>query len=701
MTAATAVLRQASARQRTGFVPVLALRPTAGIAAGLSFGVATGHLAAGVTLAVGALVVGVASLIARFKAPVIMLLLTAAVTGLSTFAGSLSAHTATWLTVLLLAGWGFAAGMVVALGQLPAVVATQAVVAYVVFGRFPLAAGAAADQGLLVAAGGLVQVVLVSTVRGRGRFRAERRATAAAYTALATAALAPDVPGSTLPAGEAIGEARAVVERSWAGPGSTAREVFRQLLGEAARIRLDLVALTTARSRLEAAGEDGLVAEVDAFRTASRAALIDLAAVMTEGGAATAADPPVPADRPLADLDVYAAWWAARAQMAAIAGQLRAVARITVPRDRRHSRGRPTPPDELRSAIRVLRSNLDPSSVTFRHAARLAVALPLAELLARTLSDRRGYWIPLTIVIVLKPDFATTTSRGIARVAGTAVGVSLASLVADGLHPTRWVLVAVVALLAYASLGTLSYNYGLYAVFNAAFVVLLIGAVDPQPLTIAVDRLVETGIGGAIAFVAFLAYPAWSGRQLGPVVATLLDAQAAYAGAVLDLLAGAGDAASADRLPSAQDEVQRLRGRARLARSNAETVLQRVDAEPASRRGDPARARAVVGAAGRMVRASHELAALEGTGPPLPALRPFRRELVAAISTLARAATTAAAPGPLPDLRAAHDRLRDTLAPTHGLDAAEDARRRVLVAGCDQLVDSTDLARDALAGTAA
>jgi uncharacterized membrane protein YccC len=691
VTAATAVLRQASARQRAGFIPVLALRPTAGVAAGLAFGVATGHVAAGVTLAVGALVVGVASLIARFKPPVIMLLLTAAATGLSTFAGSLSAHAATWLTVLLLAGWGFAAGLLVVLGQLPAVVATQAVVAYVVFGRFPLAAGAAADQGLLVAAGALVQVVLVSTFRGRGRFRAERRATAAAYAALATTALAPDEPGASLPAGEAIGEARAVVERSWAGPGSTAREVFRQLLGEAARLRLDLVALGAARTRLEAAGEDGLVAEIDAFRAAVRAALVGLAAVITEGAVATAADPPVPDDRALADLDAYAAWWAARSRMAAIAGQLRAVARITVPRDRQHTRGRPTPPQELRSAIRVLRSNLDPTSVTFRHAARLAVALPLAEILARTLTDRRGYWIPLTIVIVLKPDFATTTSRGIARVAGTAVGVSLASLVADGLHPTGWVLVAVVSLLAYASYGTLSYNYGLYAVFNAAFVVLLIGAVDPQPLTIAVDRLVETGIGGAIAFLAFLLYPAWSGQRLGPVVARLLDAQAAYAGAVLDVLAGAGDPA----------EVERLRSRARLARSNAETVLQRVDAEPASRRGDPGRARAVVGAAGRMVRASHELAALEGAGPPVPALRPFRRDLVTAITTLAQAATTAGVPGRLPDLRAAHDRLAGGTTLGAGADPADDARRRVLLAGCDQLVDSTDLARDALAGTAA
>ena len=340
----------------------------------------------------------------------------------------------------------------------------------------------------------------------------------------------------------------------------------------------------------------------------------------------------------------------------------------------------------------MLRSNLDPSSVTFRHAARLAVALPLAELLARTLTDRRGYWIPLTIVIVLKPDFATTTSRGIARVAGTAVGVSLASLVADGLHPTGWVLVVVVSLLAYASLGTLSYNYGLYAVFNAAFVVLLIGAVDPQPLTIAADRLVETGIGGAIAFVAFLLYPAWSGQQLGPAVAALLDAQAAYAGGVLDALAGVGDQDPA--------EVQRLRGRARLARSNAETLLQRVEAEPVSRRGDPDRARTVVGAAGRMVRASHELAALEGIGPPQPALRPFGRDLVAAITTLARAATTAGVPDRIPDLRAAHDRLAADLALHDGADPVEDARRRVLLTGCDRLVDSTNLARDALAGTA-
>lgn len=57
---------------------------------------------------------------------------------------------------------------------MPASVATQTVVAVVVFGRFPLPPVAAAQNGLLLAAGGLVQLALVSAPRG-GRFRAERR----------------------------------------------------------------------------------------------------------------------------------------------------------------------------------------------------------------------------------------------------------------------------------------------------------------------------------------------------------------------------------------------------------------------------------------------------------------------------------------------------------------------------------------------
>lgn len=677
------ILRRVGAAQRGGYAPLLAVRPAAGIVLGLVIGVWSGHIVAGVLLAAGAIPVGVASLVGRFRTPVLMFATTCIAEGLAAFGGSLSANV-TWAHVIVMGGIAFATGLCVALGSVPAAVATQTAVAYIVFGRFPLPFSSAAQNALLLAAGGLIQLVL-STAQGRGRFRAQRRSTGAAFGALGDLAVAQDVPGVSLPAGKALAEAVSVLDRSWAGPGSTAGEAFRELHLEAARLRVELMALSAARTRLGELGANDLVAEVDTFRRRASELLAGVAVAVTAGTAIPAAALDVPTDRGVEDGAVYVAWWFARGRMAAVAGQVRAVTRMTVPHDRHHSRGRPSPPRELRAALGVLRANLDPMSSTFRHATRLAVAVPVAAVLAHLIDADRGYWVPLTALLVLKPDFATTSSRGVARIAGTAVGVGFASVIAAQLHPHGWDLVLLVGALAYAALSVLLANYGVFSIFMAATVVFLISVPDPQGTHVALERLLDTGAGGILAFIAFLAWPAWQGAQLAPLVSKLLTSQADYVGRVLDAIA----------IPSAADTtlLRRDASRALLARSNLETALQRADAEPASRRGDPAATRAVVVAAARIARAAHALAALITPGAAaLPALRSFRRELVTALESLA-----ADPAGAIPDLRAAHGRLTDALTPPTGA-RAQDTRRSFVLTDTDQLVDSVDLARDVLGG---
>ncbi|HEY5334624.1 MAG TPA: FUSC family protein [Mycobacteriales bacterium] len=681
-TATVDVLRRAVSAERTGYVPLLALRPAAGIALGLVIGVSSGHVVAGVLLAAGAIPVGVASLVGRVRTPVLMFATTCVAEGLAAFGGSLTANI-TWVHVIVMAGFAFAAGLCVVLGAVPAAVATQTAVAYVVFGRFPLPLPSAAQNALLLAGGGVIQLVLVSSARGRGRFRAERSSTASAFRALADLAVAVDNAGVSLPAAEALAEAAATLNRSWAGPGSTGREAFRGLHLEAERLRVDLLSLTSARMRLAGLGRGDLVAYVDAFRRRVSVQLSAVADAVATGGRMPLADLDVPADRDVAGGDTYVAWWFARGRMAAVAGQVRAAARMAVPHNQRHTRGRPAPPQELRAAVGMLRANLDPGSSTFRHATRLAVAVPVAALLSHLIDADRGYWVALTALLVLKPDFATTSSRGVARIGGTAVGVGLASLLAAQLHPRGWDLVLLVSVLAYAALSVLLANYAVFSAFMAATVVFLISVPDPQGTHVALERLIDTGAGGSLAFVAFLLWPAWQGTRLAPLLSNLLGTQAAYVGRALDGLA----------IPDGVDvaALRRDADRARVARSNVETALQRVDAEPASRRGDPATARAVLSAATRIVRSAHELAALVSPSVvALPALRPFRRDLVTALETLADDPAR-----PIPDLRAAHDRLANALAPTTG-EAAEDARRSFVLGDTDQLVDSVDAARDVL-----
>lgn len=96
---------------------------------------------------------------------------------------------------------------------------------------------------------------------------------------------------------------------------------------------------------------------------------------------------------------------------------------------------------------------------------------------------------------------------------------------------------------------------------------------DLPALATVSDRVVDTLLGGGIALAAYLAWPTWESRLVGPQLSRLLEAQCRYAAAVLQVVA---DAASDERRSIAE-----LRTAARLESSNAEASVERVRSEPA------------------------------------------------------------------------------------------------------------------------
>ncbi len=111
---------------------------------------------------------------------------------------------------------------------------------------------------------------------------------------------------------------------------------------------------------------------------------------------------------------------------------------------------RPGPPLRLANNLATLRANLTLNSAAFRHAIRLAVSLTIGESFGRMLDWRRSYWLPMTIAIVLKPDFTSTFSRGVLRLAGTLAGLALATALFYFLSPSLLAQVAFIAIFTYA-----------------------------------------------------------------------------------------------------------------------------------------------------------------------------------------------------------------------------------------------------------
>jgi uncharacterized membrane protein YccC len=227
----------------------------------------------------------------------------------------------------------------------------------------------------------------------------------------------------------------------------------------------------------------------------------------------------------------------------------------------------------------LVRANLTLRSVAFRHGIRLAAALAVGVVIYRLTGLGHGYWVPLTVVFVLKPDYGSTFLRGLQRYAGTIAGVGLATLIAVLLSPGHWGSTVLVFLFGWATYALFYANYALFTASISSFIVFFSTFGGAPTYSIAVERTIDTLIGGALALTAFLVWPTWEGtRRVGANVAAVVDAQRRFLATVLTPVVRPN---GYDR-----DELVKARTAYRVARSNAHVSMQRALGDPARGRGD-------------------------------------------------------------------------------------------------------------------
>ncbi|HWC86680.1 MAG TPA: FUSC family protein [Solirubrobacteraceae bacterium] len=670
---------------------VIAALPVVGV---LAAGTLAGDEVAAVTMGAGAMLVGIAWRAGGGLPPVATMATDAAVMGLSTFAGAASGRVG-WLHLVLLAVWACVAGVTVAVGRRTAVVGSQAIIAFVVFGRFSQPIPAAAGLGALVLAGGALQVAFAALFGAPPALRIRRSACAAAYRRLAVLARDPGARGAE--AAAALDEA----DRTLHAPsllGDVATMPLTALVQEGRRMRLEFIALSllTAQYEQRHRAADGALREA-AERVQARAAeaLRCLASVIEGGARPDGLAPPVEtltaAVEELSETVAagigHAGPEAALARRieqhaAALAGQIRASAglaaglheqrgRLAV-RPRLGSGGRWR---QLATDLDQVRANLSLRSPAGRHAVRLAVVVVASYVVAEHIPLQRGYWVVVSAATVLRPDFGGTLTRGAERMAGTCVGALLAGLVAVALHPSGWATVAVIGILAWAAYSLFPASFAAGIVFLTAMIVFLLEAVSPSTLATATDRAVDTVVGGALGLLAYTLWPTWSSMTLRQALADLACAHGDYLRAVLVAVAGG-------RL--AEEEELRARARAaRLAWTNAEAAIERSLSEPPARRLDIAQARDVMTGLRRLVQATHVLRvefARREEQPPLPELEPLAAALDRALGLIAQTLGTGARTSKaLPPLRALHREL-----------ATGSALDPVLETELDEIVDAVN-----------
>src|SRR4051794_40583569 len=358
---------RALAFDRAALAPGRAIRAALGVGLPLVIGAATGHPADGAMAAAGALPVGVAAMSSsRPTSPTALLLATTAGMSLSTFVGSLCAGHAAAVAVAL-ALWGFAAGLLVVLGQAATITGVQAVIGLLVFGRYPGGVATSALHAAAVMSGGLLQTLLSVVLRPMRALGTERAALADVYRRLASLAAGSSHGG---PSGEAIATTSALLARR--APDSSS---LRDVVDEATRIRLELQALSSVPD----------VPGVEQLRAVTATWLADLADAVSTGRAPSPEPEGVTqlvrADDALRGRSGSRQRFAA-ARATALVGQLRAVDRLVA--SLAGERRLPLPRVagavsvlQLRGAVRrdaarLYETATDSTAPAFRHAVRLA-----------------------------------------------------------------------------------------------------------------------------------------------------------------------------------------------------------------------------------------------------------------------------------------------------------------------------------------
>ena len=148
---------------------------------------------------------------------------------------------------------------------------------------------------------------------------------------------------------------------------------------------------------------------------------------------------------------------------------------------------------------------------------RLAICMTVATAVTCALhTESHSFWLPLTVAVAVRPEYASVFVRTVNRVAGTVAGALLAAGAIAVLGSGWPAAIAAAVSLGFAALARPRlYGLSVVGITCSALLSSCIGSADPINPAV---RLLDTLIGCIIAIV--LGYLLWPGRHQTPVALT-------------------------------------------------------------------------------------------------------------------------------------------------------------------------------------
>lgn len=560
----------------------MALRNSLAVAVPLAVGIALGNPVGAAAVATGALNVSFSDGRDPYYQRARRMVTWSVLGAVAVFIGAISGNSEL-AAITVTASWALLAGMLIAVGPHAGDLGLNTLVALIVFaGRGPMTFDSALNTGLLVLAGGLLQSAFCLAFWPVRRYEPERRALGHVYLALAKEVDPDSDLDNPAPLGPLTADEQDTID-ALGNDHSVEGDRFRLLFDQVDRLRLSTYLLVRLRDQLGERDDQRSDAEGDAadlldkvLRTASQLlnsaasnlnresndqlAALDqqLRRLAQEAQEQTKITPPLRlADNIASAVDV-------------LAGQLRLVSQLVQRTDlaetdlpENHA-GTQDFKTQVSSWAATLLANLDFRSAVCRHAVRMSLCIAVAEWIERSAGWQRAYWLPMTVAVVLKPDFTATFSRGVLRLLGTLAGLVLATALFHLLPISSITQLAIVGIFTFCLRYWGPANYGLFTLSVSGLVVFLIAATGSSPGEAVAARALNTVAGGLLALIAYAVWPTWERTQVSDGFAEMIDASRLYLQGVFNV--------------SPSLDGQRLEWR--RARSNVEASVDRAISEP-------------------------------------------------------------------------------------------------------------------------
>lgn len=227
-----------------------------------------------------------------------------------------------------------------------------------------------------------------------------------------------------------------------------------------------------------------------------------------------------------------------------IASRIRTLHQYTSPKPtiKKRNIGELNPADFVSSQSfdpKIFFDNFSMRSNIFRHSLRITMAAMAAWLIGLFFPLGHSYWILLTVIVILKPGFGLTRKRNVERLTGTligtAIGVGLLFLVKNNN--------AILVLLILTMIGAYSFirkQYLIGVVMLTIYLLFMFHLLQPHDFrAILTDRIIDTAIGSAIAFVfSYLLAPLWEHFQIDQYVTRVITDNREYFGSVASVFTG-------------------------------------------------------------------------------------------------------------------------------------------------------------------